>query len=81
MEEPEEGARVKFAARHTFLIDPNGRIEKAYASVDPLKHSGEVLAEFGCAAEIRSREELARERVVTAASAVRAKHIFKVGRL
>lgn len=37
---------VKFAARHTFLIDPCGKIAKAYTSVDPLKHSGEVLAEL-----------------------------------
>src|SRR5438552_3448649 len=34
---------VKFAARHTFLIDPSGKIAKAYTSVDPAKHSGEVL--------------------------------------
>jgi thioredoxin-dependent peroxiredoxin len=37
---------VKFAARHTFLIDPNGKIAKVYTSVDPLKHSAEVLAEL-----------------------------------
>ncbi len=37
---------VKFAARHTFLIDPNGKIAKTYTSVDPIKHSGEVLAEL-----------------------------------
>lgn len=37
---------VKFAARHTFLIDPNGKIAKAYTSVDPIKHSAEVLAEL-----------------------------------
>jgi thioredoxin-dependent peroxiredoxin len=37
---------VKFAARHTFLIDPNGKVAKAYTSVDPLKHSTEVLAEL-----------------------------------
>jgi peroxiredoxin Q/BCP len=37
---------VKFAARHTFLIDPNGKIAKAYISVDPVKHSAEVLAEL-----------------------------------
>ena len=37
---------VKFAARHTFLIDPNGKIAKAYTSVDPLKHSAEVLSEL-----------------------------------
>jgi peroxiredoxin Q/BCP len=37
---------VKFAARHTFLIDPNGRVAKVYTSVDPLRHSAEVLAEL-----------------------------------
>jgi len=37
---------VKFAARHTFLIDPSGRIAKVYTSVDPVKHSQEVLAEL-----------------------------------
>jgi peroxiredoxin Q/BCP len=37
---------VKFAARHTFLIDPNGKIAKAYTGVDPLKHSAEVLADL-----------------------------------
>src|SRR6267154_585385 len=37
---------VKFAARYTFLIDPTGKIAKAYTSVDPLKHSAEVLTEL-----------------------------------
>jgi len=37
---------VKFANRHTFLIDPNGKIAKSYTSVDPVKHSTEVLAEL-----------------------------------
>jgi thioredoxin-dependent peroxiredoxin len=37
---------VKFSARHTFLIDPNGRIAKVYTSVDPSRHSAEVLAEL-----------------------------------
>jgi thioredoxin-dependent peroxiredoxin len=37
-------AVVKFAARHTFLIDPNGNVAKAYTSVDPARHSEEVLA-------------------------------------
>src|ERR1700674_2083003 len=32
------------AARHTFLIDPQGKIERAYTSVDPNKHSQEVIA-------------------------------------
>ena len=37
---------AKFAARHTFLIDPKGKIAKVYSSVDPARHSGEVLAEL-----------------------------------
>jgi peroxiredoxin Q/BCP len=37
---------VKFAARHTFLIDPTGKVAKSYTSVDPAKHSAEVLAEL-----------------------------------
>jgi peroxiredoxin Q/BCP len=37
---------VKIAARHTFLIDPSGIIVKTYTSVDPLKHSAEVLEEL-----------------------------------
>jgi peroxiredoxin Q/BCP len=35
---------VKFASRHTFLIDPSGKVARAYTSVDPAKHSEEVLA-------------------------------------
>jgi thioredoxin-dependent peroxiredoxin len=35
---------VKFAERHTFLIDPWGKIAKTYTSVDPGRHSEEVLA-------------------------------------
>ena len=35
---------VKFAARNTFLIDPEGKIAKVYTSVNPLTHSAEVLA-------------------------------------
>jgi peroxiredoxin Q/BCP len=37
---------VKFAARHTFLIDPSGKIAKTYTSVNPFKHSVEVLADL-----------------------------------
>jgi peroxiredoxin Q/BCP len=37
---------VKFSARHTFIIDPAGRIAKSYMSVNPLKHSEEVLADL-----------------------------------
>src|SRR3954469_7958211 len=37
---------VKFAARHTFLIDPSGKIAKVYTNVDASSHSAEVLAEL-----------------------------------
>ena len=37
---------VKFAARNTFLIDPAGKIARAYTSVNPANHSQEVLAEL-----------------------------------
>jgi peroxiredoxin Q/BCP len=35
---------VKFASRHTFLIDPSGKVAKIYTSVNPARHSEEVLA-------------------------------------
>ena len=35
---------VEIAARNTFIIDPQGKIVKAYTGVDPNKHSVEVLA-------------------------------------
>ena len=35
---------VKFSARNTFLIDPNGKVAKTYTTVNPFKHSEEVLA-------------------------------------
>ena len=37
---------LKFSARHTFVIDPSGKIAKVYTDVDPAKHSGEVLGEL-----------------------------------
>jgi thioredoxin-dependent peroxiredoxin len=35
---------AKFAARHTFLIDPDGKVARTYTSVNPARHSEEVLA-------------------------------------
>jgi thioredoxin-dependent peroxiredoxin len=35
---------VEIAARNTFIIDPQGTIERAYTGVDPNQHSQEVLA-------------------------------------
>jgi len=37
---------AKFARRHTFLIDPSGKVRTAYTSVDPGRHSQDVLAEL-----------------------------------
>jgi peroxiredoxin Q/BCP len=34
---------AKLSARHTFLIDPDGIVRKAYLNVNAEKHSGEVL--------------------------------------
>jgi len=35
---------MKLSARHTFLIDPTGKIRKVWMDVDVKKHSDEVLA-------------------------------------
>jgi thioredoxin-dependent peroxiredoxin len=37
---------TKYAARHTFLIDPSGKIVKSYMQVDPRSHSEQVLADL-----------------------------------
>jgi thioredoxin-dependent peroxiredoxin len=37
---------VKFAARHTFIIDPQGKIVKVYTDVNPSRHSEEVLSQL-----------------------------------
>jgi len=37
---------TKLSSRHTFLIDPNGRVRKVWLGVDVKKHSEEVLAEL-----------------------------------
>ncbi len=36
----------KIASRQTFIIDPDGRIAKHYAQVDPDQHSAQVLADL-----------------------------------
>ena len=35
---------VKFASRHTFIINPEGKVAKVFSEVNPNKHSEEVLA-------------------------------------
>lgn len=37
---------TKYAQRHTFLIDPRGKVEKVYTDVKPSGHSEEVLADL-----------------------------------
>jgi peroxiredoxin Q/BCP len=35
---------MKFASRHTFIINPEGKLAKVFTEVNPNKHSQEVLA-------------------------------------
>ncbi len=37
---------LRFARRHTFLIDPEGKIAKIYRSVNPQTHSREVIGDL-----------------------------------
>ena len=37
---------IKFAKRHTFIIDPEGKLAKIYRSVKPASHSDEIIADI-----------------------------------
>lgn len=37
---------IKFARRHTVLIDPAGKIVKIYRRVDPRKHSRQIISDL-----------------------------------
>ncbi len=37
---------IKFAKRHTFLVDPAGRIARIYRKVDPKAHSDQVIQDL-----------------------------------
>lgn len=37
---------IKFAKRHTFIIDPDGKLAKIYRSVKPASHSDEIIADI-----------------------------------
>jgi peroxiredoxin Q/BCP len=37
-------ALVKFASRHTFIVNPEGKIARSFTSVNPSRHSEEVLS-------------------------------------
>jgi peroxiredoxin Q/BCP len=38
---------LRFARRHTFLIDPGGRIARIYRRVDPGRHSEQLIGDLG----------------------------------
>jgi thioredoxin-dependent peroxiredoxin len=52
---------IKFSARHTFLIGPSGKVAKAYTSVDPLRHSPEILAELDALQKNASQKDAAQK--------------------
>jgi len=35
---------VKFASRHTFIVNPDGKVAKVFTGVNPSRHSEEVLS-------------------------------------
>jgi peroxiredoxin Q/BCP len=35
---------VKFSSRHTFIVDPQGKVARVFTSVNPGRHSEEVLS-------------------------------------
>ncbi|MCU7845100.1 MAG: peroxiredoxin [Candidatus Thiodiazotropha sp. (ex Monitilora ramsayi)] len=37
---------IKFAKRHSFIIDPKGRIARIYRDVDPKQHSDQMIADL-----------------------------------
>ncbi|KPK40536.1 MAG: hypothetical protein AMJ69_02120 [Gammaproteobacteria bacterium SG8_47] len=37
---------VKWAKRHTFIVDPQGRLAKIYRSVEPATHSDRVISDI-----------------------------------
>jgi len=37
---------LRFAKRHTFIIDPQGRIARIYRDVNPKTHSDEIISEL-----------------------------------
>ena len=46
---------LRFAKRHSFIIDPNGRIAKIYRSVDPKLHSDAVMRDIAALQQAAGR--------------------------
>ena len=47
---------MKYAKRETFILNPEGKIAKHYAKVDPDKHSAQVLSDVKKLASVGSKE-------------------------
>jgi peroxiredoxin Q/BCP len=45
---------LRFARRHTFLIDPQGQIAKIHREVSPKTHSREVIADLKALRQARA---------------------------
>lgn len=48
------GKEYMGVSRNTFVIDPDGKIEKVYLKVKPEKHAAEILSDFGSPTELNS---------------------------
>jgi thioredoxin-dependent peroxiredoxin len=48
---------AKISARHTFLIDPNGKIVRSFTSVNPMRHSAEMLTALDEALRVTVRPD------------------------
>ena len=48
---------IKFALRHTFIIDPDGVIRKIYRDVEPKEHSNQVIADLKALSQIDKNKE------------------------
>lgn len=48
---------MRFAKRHTFVIDPEGRIARIYRKVQPKQHSDQVIADLEALLEQRAPQD------------------------
>jgi peroxiredoxin Q/BCP len=49
---------LKFAKRHTFVIDPDGRIARIYRDVSPKRHTDEVIADLEKLHKLRAQQRV-----------------------
>jgi len=45
---------IKYAKRHSFIIDPAGRIAKIYRNVEPEQHSSEVINDLKALQQVKA---------------------------